>query len=178
MKVVITGHTYGLGKALYEHFPNAHGLARSTGFDIEKDFDAVVSEINGCDLFINNAYANHSQVKLFNAVKDSVGKSIHMGSVIRMYRNKFASPYANNKQELYDVIQQHNQIPGSTPALHLDIGFLEKEVADDTVIQSTSFAQIINIVDVWLKDPFFTNVECGWKINDALIARLSNAHTK
>lgn len=165
MKVVITGHTYGLGKALYEHFPNAKGISRSTGLDIEKDFDAVVKEIKGCDLFINNAYANHSQVKLFHAVKDNVSKIICMGSLIRLYAN---TEYAKNKQDLYDTIRRHNFQPNSKPVLHLDIGFLEKQDNNDPNVflpdNFTTYKEILSIIDYWLVNPFFNNIEFNWKM--------------
>ena len=43
-KIVITGHTTGLGKAIYDKFIEVScrkivGLSRSTGYDIDKDFD-------------------------------------------------------------------------------------------------------------------------------------------
>lgn len=181
MKTVITGHTYGLGRAVFNHFPGAVGIARSTGYDIERDFDHVVEIIKGCDLFINNAYANHSQVKLFNAVKDHVGKSIHMGSIARLYRDKFPSQYAFNKQELYEAIQQHNQIPQAHPALHLDISFLEKEfINDKTIVQvanAVRFTQVVDIIDVWLKDPCFTNIELAWKMTEQLQAEMLRVHS-
>ena len=90
MKVVITGHTWGVGKALYEHFQTFFGwevigLSRSNGYDIDVDFDKVVKAASGCFLFINNAYRDKQQTRLVNALKDKVTKMIVMGSVSRQY---------------------------------------------------------------------------------------------
>ena len=58
MKIVITGHTRGIGKAFYDHFVNlGHevvGVSRSTGFDIPNDINRIVELATNCDLFVNN----------------------------------------------------------------------------------------------------------------------------
>ncbi len=160
MKTVITGHTYGIGRACYEHF----------------DFDRVVEAIKGADLFINNAYANHSQVKLFHAVKNYVGKIVCMGSVARLYPNVVTSSYAANKQELYDTVRVHNLTPGTIPALHLDISFLEKDsLMGNNTIQSDNFItsrEVIEIIEIWLIKPNFTNIEFSWKFSDIVKQKL------
>ena len=69
MKTVITGHTSGVGKILHAYF-QGEGLSRSNGYDIDKDFDKVVEAAKGADLFINNAYRDQQQLKLFHALKD------------------------------------------------------------------------------------------------------------
>lgn len=180
MITVITGHTYGVGRALYNHFPNAVGLARSNGYDIEKDFDRIVDSIRGCDLFINNAYANHSQVKLFNAVKDHVGKIVCMGSIARLYRDILPSQYADNKQELYDTVRLHNLKQGSCPALHLDISFMQKESFDNPNIVQVNdcitYEQVVDVVDYWLSNPVFTNVEFSWKMSTDLQQELNRVY--
>jgi hypothetical protein len=57
MNFVITGHTSGIGKALYDHFGGT-GLSRSTGFDIIKD--NILPFIDKDTVFINNAYTSIS----------------------------------------------------------------------------------------------------------------------
>ena len=76
-KIVITGHTTGLGKAIYDKFTEVScrkivGLSRSNGYDIDKDFDKVVEEATGAEIFINNAYRDKQQLKLLHALKDKV----------------------------------------------------------------------------------------------------------
>lgn len=53
MKFLITGHTSGVGQALYNRFGGV-GLSRSTGFDISKD--DIHPYLDGCDIFVNNAH--------------------------------------------------------------------------------------------------------------------------
>ena len=76
-RIVITGHTGGIGKAIFDKFTEVSchkiiGMSRSNGYDIEKDFDKIVQEAAGADLFINNAYRDKQQLKLFHALKDKV----------------------------------------------------------------------------------------------------------
>lgn len=62
MKIVITGHTRGLGKSLAEEFTNhGHevvGFSRSDGNDIslENVRAEILNELKDSDVFINNAY--------------------------------------------------------------------------------------------------------------------------
>jgi hypothetical protein len=64
MKIVITGHTSGIGKAIYAQFGGI-GLSRSTGFDITKD--SILTYIDTETCFINNAFTwsdPYAQVRL------------------------------------------------------------------------------------------------------------------
>ena len=42
--LAITGHTRGLGKALYELYPGSLGFSRSTGYQIENDADSIITK--------------------------------------------------------------------------------------------------------------------------------------
>ncbi len=70
MKVAITGHTYGIGAALYRKFEvegqMTVGFSRSNGYDISKpeDRQRIIDSVDDCDMFINNAYADYSQCDL------------------------------------------------------------------------------------------------------------------
>ncbi len=63
MKITITGHTSGIGKALYEHLQKNHevvGFSRSNGYDISlhDSRERIITQSQDCDIFINNAYNN------------------------------------------------------------------------------------------------------------------------
>lgn len=71
MKVAITGHTSGIGKALYDMYSEENeviGFSRSNGYDISKIriVNQIVQESLDCDVFINNAYYSLSQVNILN----------------------------------------------------------------------------------------------------------------
>ena len=90
MTFVITGHTSGIGKALYEEFGGI-GLSRATGFDISKD--DITPYIKEADVFINNAYCGNVQVRLLYQVyelwiNDYTKSIINIGSDIVNGTNK------------------------------------------------------------------------------------------
>ena len=180
-KTVITGHTYGIGKVLCEHY-NAVGLSRSNGYDIDKDFDRVVEQIQGADLFINNAYRDKQQLRLFDAVKHSVGKIVCMGSISRLYPDLILTDYVNDKQELYKAMQLHSLTPGSCPTLHLDLSFIEStdvNLDDPTNFTSDnhiSFREIVNAIDFWLENPKVKNIEFEWKLTPFVYEQLKRAN--
>ena len=67
MKIAITGHKRGIGKAFAEHFANnGHtivGISRSDGENIRRTAHTA-SLIEPCDLFINNAISFYAQTEL------------------------------------------------------------------------------------------------------------------
>lgn len=71
MKIAITGHTAGIGKALAEIYSaNEHeivGLSRRNGYNI-RSIPKIVGVIEPCDIFINNAQAGFAQTELLFAV--------------------------------------------------------------------------------------------------------------
>ena len=66
--IAITGHTQGLGKALFEHFQsdNIIGFSRSNGYNIASPTvrSAILDKIKDADMFINNAYNNFDDSQL------------------------------------------------------------------------------------------------------------------
>jgi len=69
MKIAITGHTKGIGKALYDNLSQQHeveGYSRSNGFDISNNIDMIVRASKKSDVFINNAFHAMAQMILLN----------------------------------------------------------------------------------------------------------------
>ena len=83
MNVFVTGHTSGLGKAIYDtcisYDYHTVGLSRSNGFDLAKNLENFIQR-DYWDVFVNNAYHSWAQTdllyKLFekNKVSPSVCK--------------------------------------------------------------------------------------------------------
>jgi len=92
MKIGITGHSHGLGRALANRLSanfNVVGFSRSNGYNISHTHD-VIKDALDCDIFINNAYYGYYQceilLNLFNLWKDNKNKTIvNIGSTVTAY---------------------------------------------------------------------------------------------
>jgi len=180
-KIVITGHTSGIGKAIYDKFTEIScreivGMSRSNGYDIEKDFDKIVEEAAGAEFFINNAYRDKQQLKLFYALKDKVDMMVVMGSVSRFYPELIPTDYVYDKQELAEACRLESIKPNSIPILHLDLSFLEGTTIskdDPTAFTSdynTPLEDIVDTVIFWAQKPTIRQVEFRWKLTEHVMS--------
>ena len=69
MNIALTGHSKGLGKALFELLSQKHeivGFSRSNGYDIKSPFDRkkIIKESKDCDIFINLVHNYYHQTDL------------------------------------------------------------------------------------------------------------------
>jgi len=174
-KIVITGHTKGIGKAIYDKFTEVScreivGMSRSNGYDLEKDFDKIVAEAEGAELFINNAYRDQQQLKLFNALKNKVDMMVVMGSVSRHYPELIPTDYVHDKQALAEACRLESINPEGIPILHLDLSFIEgTEVNTDdptafTSDYTTPMNDIVETIIFWAQKPSIRQIEFRWKL--------------
>jgi len=142
MKCFITGHTTGLGKEFYNHFSKlgweVDGISISTGYDIVADYSQILSKAAGCDLFINNAYADGMQLHFLEALANQVGKMIVCGSVVTEYPDPELPKYTEDKIKLEKLFLQKDFI-----------GLLLK-LSGDTY---NTPEVIMRVVDFWLENP-------------------------
>jgi hypothetical protein len=88
MKYVITGHTSGIGKAIFESCKDAIGFSKSQGFDITSATDRkqIIKQCHDCDVFINNAHDSFGQtymlLDLFHSWQNTNKTIINVGSVV------------------------------------------------------------------------------------------------
>jgi hypothetical protein len=183
-KIVITGHTSGIGKSIYDRFKEIScreiiGMSRSNGYDIEKDFDRIVEEASGAELFINNAYRDQQQLKLFHALKKKVDMMVVMGSVSRFYPEMIPTQYVHDKQELAEACRLESINPNGIPVLHLDLGFIEGTTIDNAD-PSTAFVSdyntpkddIVDTIIFWAQKPTIRQVEFRWKLTPQVLSEL------
>lgn len=76
MKIAITGHTTGIGKAIHDWFlgdADILGFSKSNGYDITNKDDRIkiINESMDCDVFINNAHQGFGQVELLMEMFDT-----------------------------------------------------------------------------------------------------------
>ena len=176
-KIVITGHTKGIGKAIFDKFTEVScheiiGMSRSNGYDIEKDFDKIVQEATGADFLVNNAYRDGQQLKLFHALKDKVNMMVVMGSVSRHYPELIPTDYVHDKQALAEACRLESINPNGIPILHLDLSFIEgTEIeGDDTTAflsdYNTPLNDIVDTIMFWAQKPNIRQIEFRWKLTE------------
>jgi len=174
MKCVITGHTTGLGLAMFNHFKSngweVIGASRQTGFDLTTDFDRVVSLANSADLFINNANVDNYQLALLNAVDKNV-KQIVLGSIAGEFHTQLQSNYSQHKFGLAQRCKDLSLLP-NTKILHIQISMLEDAVNGDVLIK---YSDVIDVIDFWLANPRFTNISFEFKLTEFTLEKAKTA---
>ena len=117
MKIAITGHTRGIGKAITENLKGNDiiGLSRSNGYEISS-IQKIVDTAKDADIFINNAYDGYYQrdllVAFYNEWKDTNKMIINIGSIVTDYpriERELDSqpwPYRDHKTALRDTFRK------------------------------------------------------------------------
>ena len=184
-KIVITGHTSGIGKTIYDALcadscREIVGLSRSNGYDIDTDFDKVVEAASGAEIFINNAYRDRQQLKLVEALKDKVGMMVVMGSVSRFYPEVIPTQYVHDKQELAEACRLISMDPNGIPVLHLDLSFIEGTQASNPTDFVSDFnithQEILDTIVFWADHPNIRQVEFTWKLTPHVMSELKRVN--
>ena len=115
MKIGITGHTSGLGQALYDLLSIEHevyGFALENGHDIgiDQHIDKIIDQIKDFDCFINNAYHNSGQtellIKLYKKWYGLEKTIVHIGSnSILENRSSMSAEYVEQKKQQFEFIR-------------------------------------------------------------------------
>ena len=156
MKIRITGHSKGLGKKLYVYYKSKNHNVK--GFDSGYDYEKIVKEYEGCDLFINNANPNpHLQLNLLKDLHTKVKKMIVCGSVITDNDDDTPDPeYAFQKKLLEKefLILASKKMPDNADLLLLKIS--SSSYKDSETILKT--------IDFWIKSP--TVISITYNVTD------------
>lgn len=139
MKILITGHTRGLGKFLYEKCLNAGhdvtGFSFSTGYDIntESARNKIIAHADSADMFINNAFGfdnvNAEEKVIKNYRKGTNGQNILLEMFIESWKD-------TNKKILHVNSKFKTRNPQKLPIGK--IYSLEKSHADKIIKNMTS----------------------------------------
>jgi Glu-tRNA(Gln) amidotransferase subunit E-like FAD-binding protein len=183
MKVVITGHTSGIGKAIYEHFQSKDyeviGMSRSNGYNIIDNKEKIIKETLGCDLFINNACDKDGQLELLKSLYNKVPKIITMGSIITEFPELYHKTQIEDKIQLEQFSKNISLINDDQIAktFFIKISFAERtynsininRVNSDYII---SYKEITNIIDFWLENTNIREVEFVIKLTNITMSEI------
>lgn len=176
MKIVITGHTKGIGKALFDHWSNnGHnviGISRQTDYDFLSDHDSILEQIKTSDLFINNANVENFQEKILTSAVNNVDKIIVMGNGLHHYSEYGTFDYIDQKRNLFNTIKKITANPDTkSKILHLGLTFLPDEFIDNE--NFINWNQLITVLDFWITNPVFWNIDYNWKMTNNVFNKLN-----
>lgn len=107
MKIAITGHTAGIGRALANCYINrGHeiiGLSKRDGHNI-RAISKIADLIESCDMWVNNAQAAFAQTELlFEIVQRWRGTKKHIMVISTMMTQQPTSPFPDFSMDQYRV---------------------------------------------------------------------------
>jgi len=161
MKVAITGHTRGIGKAILDKFSSNNceviGFSKSTGFDISKEQDRIniFNMAKDADIFVNNAYDPEGQTELLNrfieAWEGTEKIIINMSSKSSICPPEFLPGY----EQYIQVKKQQNKIienratVDSPKILNILVGLVDTDMAimfNSAKVNPDDLAELIYVV--------------------------------
>lgn len=188
-RVVITGHTQGIGAALKTVFADngftVDGFSRSTGYDISiKEIrEEIVAKSMSADIFVNNAYDIEGQLLLLQTMTEKwIGtdkliihlgsKGVHIPIVVPQYEE-----YLNAKRKQHDFIKSRF-LKGSPRILNVVGGFVDTNINKQWIGEKLNVNDFANMVyflstskigvqEVMLDVPG-VDWEEFWKLNSSL----------
>lgn len=164
MKIAITGHTKGIGQAIVNCYSNHEiiGFSRSNGYDISKaeTVNEIINLSKDCDVFINNAYNNLSQVTLFERMLElwrfDLNKTIINVNSKTIYNPPNGRDYTKFKKVLRSsAIKAIEDIDRKCRIININPGYIKTDMTE--TIHSTykmlTPEQAANIVKWCLDQP-------------------------
>ena len=123
-RIFITGHTRGIGKAIFDRFKlknfYCYGVSKSTGYDIESDCDIIVRQMANFDFVVLNAYSKNSQLVMLQKIIDEYKNENKKIAVITStsgtpagidssFKDQEYNWYCRNKKALIEYIEKAQQ---------------------------------------------------------------------
>jgi short-subunit dehydrogenase len=171
MKIAITGHTSGIGQALYnkftEHGHTVIGFSRSNNFDItdSEKRDQIVQLATDFDVFINNAWAPYSQTDLLNQMivnskhqKKIIVNISSLASLLDRNIYNFHDQYISDKKNQNSICNRTITAPYKLKVLNLIVGFVDTPMSKDYNVPKIDPVHLANfLVHTIENHHFFVN---------------------
>ena len=169
MKVAITGHTKGIGKAIagLYYTDEVLGFSRSNGFDISdpETVSKIIAESAICDVFINNAYHDFAQCTLLDGMfelwkNDSTKTIVNIISRAKYGLGK-AKFYGQTKIELYAKAKSMMFSDKRCRIININPGYVETDMTSNVHGEYNMLTpeQLANMIKWCLNQP--QGVEVG-----------------
>jgi NAD(P)-dependent dehydrogenase (short-subunit alcohol dehydrogenase family) len=161
MKVAITGHTKGIGKAIAELYytDEVVGFSRSNGYDISQPSDVarIVAESAGCNIFVNNAYHDFVQCdlldRMFELWKNDPTKTIVNIISRARYGAGKAKFYGQSKMELYTKAKSMMFSDKRCRIININPGYVKTDMVDHVDVKMLTPEQLAAMIKWCLDQP-------------------------
>jgi NAD(P)-dependent dehydrogenase (short-subunit alcohol dehydrogenase family) len=139
MKIAITGHTKGIGKAVADLYytDEVVGFSRSNGYDITHpgNVSRIIAESADCDIFVNNAYYDFVQCDLLEGIfkhwRDDPTKTIVNIISRARYGLGKAKFYGQTKMELYSKAKTMMFSDKRCRIININPGYVETDMTSN-----------------------------------------------
>ena len=169
MKAIITGHTRGIGLALYNYFENQNyeviGVSRSNGYNISIPLvrEKIICLAKDADIFVNNAYSNDgSQFSLLKKIH-------HQWSGLDKKIINVSTRYTNSK-DIYCIHKKYmddfcaEQIYNKPFILNIKPGLTDTDRVKNINNVKMNTNQVVQIVDWALNQNLLIHSICFAKL--------------
>lgn len=166
--IAITGHTRGIGKAIFDLHSESIGFSRANGYDISepevvKQIVEIVSDMN-CDVFINNAYSGDAQMLMFRRIyeewKNNDSKTIVNINSRTIYNKPNNRQYTADKKILRSVaIEALNDVTRKCRIININAGYVKTDRTSKLSCNMLTPQQLADMIKWCLDQP--QNIEVG-----------------
>lgn len=169
MKVLITGHTRGIGKHIYDALSVQHtvdGISTSTGHDISTQYNTILNMAKNYDLFINNACVGDCQSSFLRDLCGSVPHIVTIGSTAGYYHyiETRKKSYCNLKYKLIALNRKLAYI-STSKLLLLNVGLTENASPEP----GCTYKDIIDAIEFWLVHTNIIQLDFGIRLTNTNI---------
>lgn len=165
MKVIVTGHTRGIGLALYNYFISQNydvtGVSKSTGYNISSPLirEKIIRLSKDADIFVNNAYSNDgsqfSLLKKMHQLWEGTDKKII--NISTRYTNG-KDVYCIHKKYMDDFCAE--QVYNKPFVLNIKPGLTDTDRVKNINNVKMNTDQVVQIVDWALKQNLLIHSIC------------------
>lgn len=158
MKVVITGHTDGIGKCLFDIFRNNNwnitGYSKNVGYDIENAHDRkfIIDQSIDADIFVNNAYSPTGQTELLKSIIDRWDgldkKIINLSSKLSFFKlghSPFLDEYIIQKRKQNEIIDSR-QFLSQPQILNVLPGLVETKLSSNFIAEKMNPVNVAEMI--------------------------------
>ena len=158
MKIVITGHTSGIGKALFDVLSidyDVIGLSRSNGYDITTDLgrSKIIDAAYDCDVFVNNAfdYSNYTDAqvvlarKIFDLWNGEQKYIVNISSRVNDFQQINNQQYADVKLSL-DKFYEETSMSNTPSVLNFRPGATDTRVMQNSTVDKMTPEHVATVI--------------------------------